>query len=82
VRRPHLRLGPGAGRPVPAGADHGAAIANTVARRLVVPPHRAGGQAQFVTASVPPRDNHPLADLLPWARHFAAVTGTTRCNGC
>jgi AraC family transcriptional regulator, transcriptional activator FtrA len=47
--------------------DHGAAIANTVARRLVVPPHRAGGQAQFVTAPVPRGDNHPLADLLPWA---------------
>ncbi|WP_461037487.1 helix-turn-helix domain-containing protein [Streptomyces mayteni] len=46
--------------------DHGSAIANTVARRLVVPPHRAGGQAQFVTAPVPARDDHPLAELLPW----------------
>jgi transcriptional regulator GlxA family with amidase domain len=46
--------------------DHGSAIANTVARRLVVPPHRAGGQAQFVTAPVPARDSHPLAGLLPW----------------
>jgi transcriptional regulator GlxA family with amidase domain len=46
--------------------DHGSAIANTIARSLVVPPHRAGGQAQFVTAPVPARDNHPLADLLPW----------------
>ncbi|MET7668325.1 helix-turn-helix domain-containing protein [Micromonospora luteifusca] len=46
--------------------DHGSTIANAVARRLVVPPHRAGGQAQFVTAPVPARDNHPLADLLPW----------------
>ncbi|MDX2546151.1 helix-turn-helix domain-containing protein [Streptomyces sp. WI04-05B] len=47
--------------------DHGSAIANTVARRLVVPPHRAGGQAQFVTAPVPEQDDHPLAELLPWA---------------
>ncbi|WP_053846164.1 helix-turn-helix domain-containing protein [Streptomyces sp. NRRL B-24085] len=46
--------------------DHGSSIANTVARRLVVPPHRAGGQAQFVTAPVPARDDHPLAALLPW----------------
>jgi AraC family transcriptional activator FtrA len=46
--------------------DHGSAIANMVARRLVVPPHRAGGQAQFVTAPVPASDSHPLADLLPW----------------
>ncbi|MFI2433201.1 helix-turn-helix domain-containing protein [Streptomyces sp. NPDC018693] len=47
--------------------DRGSATANAVARRLVVPPHRAGGQAQFVTAPVPARDDHPLADLLPWA---------------
>ncbi|MGW5852461.1 helix-turn-helix domain-containing protein [Streptomyces sp. NPDC055254] len=46
--------------------DHGSAIANTVARNLVVPPHRAGGQAQFVTAPVPAQDDHPLAALLPW----------------
>ncbi|MDT0443016.1 helix-turn-helix domain-containing protein [Streptomyces johnsoniae] len=46
--------------------DHGAAVANAVARRLVVPPHRAGGQAQFVAAPVPTRDDHPLAALFPW----------------
>ncbi|MGR4878401.1 helix-turn-helix domain-containing protein [Streptomyces sp. LARHCF249] len=47
--------------------DHGSAVANTLARRLVVPPHRAGGQAQFVTAPVPAQDDHPLAELFPWA---------------
>ncbi|AYY13069.1 helix-turn-helix domain-containing protein [Actinobacteria bacterium YIM 96077] len=47
-------------------SDHGSAIANTVARRLVVPPHRAGGQAQFVTTPMPALDNHPLAELIPW----------------
>ncbi|HEX5595550.1 MAG TPA: helix-turn-helix domain-containing protein [Micromonosporaceae bacterium] len=47
--------------------DHGSTVANAVARRLVVPPHRAGGQAQFVTTPVPARDDHPLANLLPWA---------------
>ncbi|MBG6091900.1 helix-turn-helix domain-containing protein [Actinomadura viridis] len=47
-------------------SDHGATIANTIARSLVVPPHRAGGQAQFVTAPVPARDDHPLTGLLPW----------------
>ncbi|GAA5184622.1 helix-turn-helix domain-containing protein [Rugosimonospora acidiphila] len=46
--------------------DHGSVIANAVARRLVVPPHRAGGQAQFVTTPMPAPDNHPLADLIPW----------------
>ncbi|MEU3724735.1 helix-turn-helix domain-containing protein [Streptomyces sp. NPDC031705] len=33
--------------------DHGAAIANETARRTVVPPHREGGQAQFVKRPVP-----------------------------
>ncbi|GAA4508980.1 helix-turn-helix domain-containing protein [Actinoallomurus oryzae] len=47
--------------------DHGSAIANAVARRLVVPPHRAGGQAQFVTMPMPDQRNHPLGALFPWA---------------
>ncbi|VVJ15926.1 Transcriptional regulator [Amycolatopsis camponoti] len=47
-------------------ADHGPAAANAVARRLVVPPHRAGGQAQYVSTPIPARDDHPLAALLPW----------------
>ncbi|MFD0277487.1 helix-turn-helix domain-containing protein [Kitasatospora sp. NPDC127111] len=46
--------------------DHGSSGANAAARRLVVPPHRDGGQAQFVTTPVPAPDNHPLADLFPW----------------
>ncbi|MCX5378426.1 GlxA family transcriptional regulator [Streptomyces sp. NBC_00091] len=33
--------------------DHGAAVANDAARRTVVPPHREGGQAQFVNRPVP-----------------------------
>jgi AraC family transcriptional activator FtrA len=47
--------------------DHGAAVANALARRLVVPPHRTGGQSQFIPAPVPARDGDPLADLLHWA---------------
>ena len=34
--------------------DFGAAVANAVARRLVIPPHRDGGQAQFIEAPVRP----------------------------
>jgi AraC family transcriptional activator FtrA len=34
--------------------DHGPSIANGVARRLVLPPHREGGQAQFIEAAVRP----------------------------
>lgn len=49
-------------------ADHGTAVANALARTLVVPPHRPGGQAQFIPSAVAhgPRD-HVLADLLSWA---------------
>jgi AraC family transcriptional activator FtrA len=48
--------------------DHGAAIANSVARRLVMPLHRPGGQAQFVAAPVQVKGDHVLAHLLAWAR--------------
>ncbi|KAB8166289.1 helix-turn-helix domain-containing protein [Streptomyces sp. 3MP-14] len=47
--------------------DHGARVANTIARRLVVPPQRDGGQAQFVMTPLPDPGNHPLAELIPWA---------------
>jgi AraC family transcriptional regulator, transcriptional activator FtrA len=33
-------------------AEHGSAIAATLARRMVVPPHRDGGQAQYVETPV------------------------------
>ncbi|HVE62488.1 MAG TPA: helix-turn-helix domain-containing protein [Mycobacteriales bacterium] len=47
---------------------HGGAIANAVARRMVVPPHRAGGQAQYIETPVPePRSSEDLAEVLDWA---------------
>ncbi|SDM87013.1 Transcriptional regulator GlxA family, contains an amidase domain and an AraC-type DNA-binding HTH domain [Lentzea albidocapillata subsp. violacea] len=46
--------------------DYGTATANTAARRLVVPPHRDGGQAQFVLAPVPSGEGHPLTELFDW----------------
>jgi transcriptional regulator GlxA family with amidase domain len=47
--------------------DHGAEVANAVARRMVVPPHRDGGQAQFVDMPMPdPVADQPLADVLGW----------------
>jgi AraC family transcriptional activator FtrA len=48
-------------------ADHGSAIANALARKLVVAPHRAGGQAQFVHLPVPVDDGDGLTELLAWA---------------
>lgn len=44
--------------------DFGPAIANQVARRLVIPPHRDGGQAQFVETPVNKRDSGSLSALL------------------
>jgi AraC family transcriptional regulator, transcriptional activator FtrA len=49
-------------------AEHGADVANRVARELVVPAHRSGGQAQFTRIPVAdPRESRTLADLLDWA---------------
>lgn len=44
--------------------DYGPAIANAVARRLVVPPHREGGQAQFIPRAVPTRRRDRYGALL------------------
>lgn len=44
--------------------DYGAAIANQVARRLVVQPHREGDQSQYVTQSLRLDASHGLATLL------------------
>jgi AraC family transcriptional regulator, transcriptional activator FtrA len=47
--------------------DHGAEVANMVARRMVVPPHRDGGQAQFIAQPVaPPSTCDSLAPVLDW----------------
>lgn len=47
--------------------DHGAEVANAVARRMVVPPHRDGGQAQYVDLPVPVRaDDDPIGRILGW----------------
>jgi AraC family transcriptional regulator, transcriptional activator FtrA len=47
--------------------DFGAEIANRVARRLLVPPHRDGGQAQYV-AEPARTGSSGLAPLLAWAQ--------------
>ncbi|WP_306291687.1 helix-turn-helix domain-containing protein [Microbispora sp. GKU 823] len=46
--------------------DHGPSVANAVARRLVVPPHREGGQAQFVEAPVAAVDDDPVGRAMDW----------------
>ena len=48
--------------------DYGAAIANRVARRLVVPPHREGGQSQYVPDAIRGDATNGLARLLDWVQ--------------
>lgn len=47
--------------------DHGTEVANRTARRLVIAPHRSGGQAQFIPRPVPPEKDR-LGGILSWAR--------------
>jgi AraC family transcriptional activator FtrA len=48
--------------------DHGSAVANSVARRLVIPPHRDGGQAQLIELPMPAHpDDDPIAGVMAWA---------------
>ncbi len=47
--------------------DHGAAVANDVARRTVVPPHRDGGQAQFIRQPVPATRRSSTGGARSWA---------------
>ncbi len=48
--------------------DYGPKIANSVAQRLVIPPHRDGDQAQYVPRPVAEEDAGRLARLLDWLR--------------
>ncbi|MEV7972756.1 helix-turn-helix domain-containing protein [Cellulomonas sp. NPDC089187] len=52
-------------------AEHGERAAATVARHLVVPPHRSGNQLQYVDAPTP-HEADTLAELLGWmSEHLA-----------
>ena len=53
-------------------ADHGADLANILARRLVAAPHRSGGQAQYVEAPTPQTPCNGLGPLLDWIRQHLA----------
>jgi transcriptional regulator GlxA family with amidase domain len=47
--------------------DWGAEIANRVARRIVLAPHRQGGQAQYIERALPTTGaNHRLSVVLEW----------------
>jgi transcriptional regulator GlxA family with amidase domain len=46
--------------------EWGATAANTAARRMVIPPQRDGGQAQYVRTPMPDSSAETLAPLLTW----------------
>ena len=53
--------------------EHGAETANSVARQMVVQPHRSGGQSQFIEMSIPEPDHRDeLAATMQWARQHLA----------
>ncbi|MFC5178638.1 helix-turn-helix domain-containing protein [Nocardioides taihuensis] len=47
--------------------DHGVEVANGVARRVVMPPHREGGQAQYIERPVPETGDDGLQRACTWA---------------
>jgi transcriptional regulator GlxA family with amidase domain len=46
--------------------EHGSRVANALARRMVVPPHRDGGQAQFVERPVGDCTAGTLTEVITW----------------
>jgi AraC family transcriptional activator FtrA len=49
--------------------DYGAEIASAVARRMVVPPFREGGQAQYIQSSIPDLgDLSSFSEILQWMK--------------
>jgi transcriptional regulator GlxA family with amidase domain len=46
--------------------DHGVSAANAIARRMVVAPHRGGGQAQFVERALPAATGDGLEATREW----------------
>jgi AraC family transcriptional activator FtrA len=53
-------------------SDYGSKVANIVARRMVMPPHRDGGQAQYIDAPIQARPGKSIAAVLDWARERLA----------
>ncbi|MER6913512.1 helix-turn-helix domain-containing protein [Streptomyces sp. NPDC000594] len=49
--------------------EHGPRVANTVARRMVVPPHRDGGQAQYIERPLPSARCDTVGTVLAWMEH-------------
>jgi transcriptional regulator GlxA family with amidase domain len=54
----------------------GSAAANKIARRMVVPPQRDGGQRQFIERPVPECDADSLGDTLHWMNEHLELPHT------
>jgi AraC family transcriptional activator FtrA len=51
--------------------DYGPRVANLFARRMVVPPHRDGGQSQFLVQPIAVRTNDRISSVAAWmVRHL------------
>ncbi|GAA2435764.1 helix-turn-helix domain-containing protein [Streptomyces glaucus] len=46
--------------------EQGPEVANKIARRMVVPPHRDGGQAQYIERPLPRSEGDTVAGVLAW----------------
>jgi transcriptional regulator GlxA family with amidase domain len=46
--------------------EQGSKVANAIARRMVVPPHRDGGQAQYIDRPVAEPDCDTLGEVIQW----------------
>lgn len=58
--------------------DHGTRTANLVAQRLVVSPHREGGQPQWVPRPLPTARPGRVAQLMDWVRTNLALEHTVQ----
>lgn len=56
--------------------DHGAKVGNLVAQRLVVAPHREGGQAQFLPRPMAQGEQGRLSKLMDWLRSHPSQSHT------
>jgi AraC family transcriptional activator FtrA len=58
--------------------DYGARIGNMVAQRLIMAPHREGGQAQYLPRPMAHDDKGRLSKLMDWLREHAREAHTIR----
>lgn len=50
-------------------SDHGSRVANMVAQRMVIPPHREGGQSQYASRQLVSVSNGAISNLMDWIRN-------------